>query len=225
MITALTIGLIAGTLQAAAYLLYARFVIRCETRPNGMSWLMWAYGTFVFFFVEFDTNAPFSLLFLPAVCTLSAVLIALYSFYKSSYIPPERQDYIALVVDVTLMTTYLALLAAFGLGYLPELLRTDVGMIFLVLTSFSTLVTFYPIMRTTFESPRDENPLPWFMWTIAYSLLLYTVFLENIGWQYAIYPILNILLHGLIGVFALTDEERSLPWKRNQNTSPLRSEF
>lgn len=220
MMFATMIGLSAGVLQASAYFLYTRLVLKCETRPNGMSWLMWAYGTFVFFFIEFDVAAPLSVLILPAVCMVCALIVSVYSFVKSSYIPPERGDYAALFVDLLLMGSYLVLLLLLSTGVITGEQQASLAMIFLVLTSLSTLVTFYPIMRTTFEDPCGENPIPWFIWTVAYGLLLYTVMIEGMSWQYMIYPILNILLHGSIGVFALTDDPRTLPWKTNTTISP-----
>jgi len=214
MIIPLYIGLLAGLLQAVGYFLYYHFVVRCERRPNGMSWFMWAYGTFVFFFIEFDIAAPLSVLLLPLICTISALVIAGYSFYKSSYIPPEKQDYFVLSIDVALLISYLGILALLSRGYILQDQHIMFGGIFLILTSLSTLTSFYPILRTTFESPRDEHPLPWLVWTLAYAFLLYTVLLENIGLMYAVYPILNILMHGAMTLFALTDEDRTLPWKR-----------
>lgn len=191
-----TIGLAAGFLQFAAYIWYAFAVVKSETNPNGMSWLMWSYGTFVFFFVEYDIGTPYSVLFLPFVCMLSSIGIALFSFTKRSYIPPERNDYFALSIDVTLLISYLSILYLIA----PKADALAIGFVFLILTSLSTITTFYPILRTTYLEPSHETPIPWFIWTLAYSLLLYTVVLENLSWLYMLYPILNIFLHASIGM-------------------------
>lgn len=214
MTTALIIGLFAGVLQASAYFLYTYLVLQEETVPNGMSWLMWAYGTSVFFFIEFDIQAPISVLILPGVCALCACIVSGYSFYKSSYIPPERSDYVALVVDVSLMTGYLTLLYSVGTGQIQTDLYISIGLIFLVLTSLSTFVTFYPILRTTYENPKCENPIPWFIWTVAYALLLCTVLIENMTWEYMIYPIINMILHGATGLLSCSNNPRIAAWKK-----------
>lgn len=208
MLTLVTIGWVAGALQVLGYLAYGRLVVRSETSPNGMSWLMWAYGTFVLLAIEFDLDAPVSILILPVLCTLCAVVIALYSFHKSSYIPPQKKDYIALTIDLVLMVAYIGLFIMEKAGLVTHTTQIDIALIFLLLTSVSTIVTFYPILRTTYESPYNEKSLPWFMWTLAYLLLFYVTVGESIGPEYYLYPLLSAVLHFAVGVFALTDESR-----------------
>ena len=88
--TAVALGLAAGALQVVAYTIYTLQVVRAECRPNGMTWLMWSYGTLVLLIIEWDVGAPISILILPAVCSVCSLFVAGYAFARSAYIANAR---------------------------------------------------------------------------------------------------------------------------------------
>jgi len=193
-------GIASGVVQALAYLVYLRQVVAEDCRPNGMTWLMWSYGTALLLYVEIDQGAPFAALVLPTVCLLCSIAVASCAFARSAYIPPERQDWAVLSLDLGVSAGYVASSvvgdpAEFGL---------DTGLMFVLLTGLTTFTSSWPIMRTTYLDPQHERPLAWFVWALAYGLLALAVMLENMAWPYLAYPLIALLVHLAIGFSAVS---------------------
>ena len=146
--TAATLGLAAGVLQAVAYMIYVVQVVRAECRPN-MTWLMWSYGTLVLLIIEWDVGAPISILILPAVCSVCSLFVAGYAFARSAYIAPDRQDWAVLGLDVLILAGYVVF--AHGVDASVETAAPDVdkSMVFVFLTGATTLTSSWPILRTS----------------------------------------------------------------------------
>ena len=219
MSAAVTLGLVAGALQAAAYLIYALQVVRAECRPNGMTWLMWSYGTLVLLIIERDVGAPVSILILPAVCSACSLFISGYAFVRSHYIAPVRQDWAVLALDVLILAGYVTL--AGGLrGHAAGV--SEYSNLFVFLTGATTLTSSWPILRTTYLEPGHERPAAWFVWCAAYASMGAAMILEGLAWEYGVYPVLSFLIHLAIGVFALCRDgtSRRAPAARARNRVP-----
>jgi hypothetical protein len=201
---ATALGLAAGGTQALAYLIYARQMLCGECRPNGMTWLMWTYGTVVFFLIEADTGAPLSVLLLPGICTACSVYVAAESFRRASYVAPDRQDWAILGLDGAILLGYLAL--AYGPWPTPEL-----ALLFVLLPGISATLQSWPILRTTCLEPRHERPLAWFVWSAAYALMALAAVADGLSWHYLVYPALSLPVHVLIGVFAAAGRQSRDP--------------
>lgn len=191
----LIFGSLSGLCIVIGYCIYAWQVVKKENTPNGTTWLMWAYGIFVFFFIEFDASAPVSILLLPGFETIAAIGIASYAYYKASYIKPDKSDYITLFIDVFLLVSYLVIVFLLKQNILSTLSVSLVSATFILLTSLSTITSFIPILRSTYKNPANERPFAWFVWGTAYTFLLITIISEDLGWYFFVYPILNLLLH------------------------------
>ncbi len=206
MSAAASLGLAAGLLQAAAYVVYFRQVVRAEARPNGMTWLMWAYGASVFFLIELHIGAPAAVLILPGVCMLCAIGVAAFAFLRSACLPPRPQDWAAFALDATLMASYVAFVIATGAGGEPA----GVGTVFVALAGVTALTSSWPVLRTTYATPGNERPLAWFVWSTAYGLLTLAAMAAGLPWPFLVYPILSQVVNMLIGLLALDGDEFSL---------------
>ncbi len=204
---AVALGLAAGIAQAAAYVIYAVQVVRAEARPNGMTWVMWSYGAFVFFAIELHIGAPLSVLVLPGVCMTASFCIATYAFACGGYLRPRRQDWAALAVDGALMLGYAMAVATATAAARP---LEGAGLGFVALAGVSALTSSWPALRTTFAEPANERPLAWFVWSAAYGFLTLAAMAEGLSWQFLVYPILSQVVNMLIGVFALEGGDSSL---------------
>lgn len=209
--TAETLGIAAGVLQAVAYIIYVVQVVRAECRPNGMTWLMWSYGTLVLLIIEWDVGAPISILILPAVCSVCSLFVAGYAFARSAYIAPDRQDWAVLGLDVLILAGYVVF--AHGVDASVETAAPDVdkSMVFVFLTGATTLTSSWPILRTTFLEPGHERPAAWFVWCAAYAVMGAAMILEGLSWQYGVYPVLSFAIHLAIGIFAVNRHKTPLP--------------
>ena len=137
--TAATLGLAAGVLQAAAYMIYVVQVVRAECRPNGMTWLMWSYGTLVLLIIEWDVGAPISILILPAVCSVCSLFVAGYAFARGAYIAPDRQDWAVLGLDVLILAGYVVFAHGVAASAATAASDVDKSMVFVFLTGATTL--------------------------------------------------------------------------------------
>jgi hypothetical protein len=189
------LGLTAGLLQALAYAAYFRQVLAEDCRPNGMTWLMWTYGTAVLFFIEYDMGAPFAVLVLPAVCLLCSIGVAGYAFARASCLPPERQDWAVLSLDLGITIGYVVLVMGSD--------AVETGLVFVLLTGLTNFTSSWPIMRTTYREPHNERPIAWFIWSAAYALLALVAMIEDMPWPYLVYPLCSLVVHLAIGFFTL----------------------
>lgn len=195
------LGILAGALQALGYTLYIRQVLRKEIEPNAATWLMFAYGTALLGILEFSRGAGWELLYLPAACAAMSIVVAFICWKQGTlHWPKEWQDQLAFVTDVVLTVCYAG---AWGLavsGVLDESERGYANLAFLICSNLTTITSFSPLIR---GAVRKESPMPWVVWTYAYTVLGVTTFAtEGLWTELMIYPVLNAVLHARVAWLA-----------------------
>ncbi len=187
-------GIAAFTLHLSAYLLYAYFIFRGSIRPNAASWFMWLVGGWVEYLTynaigdgHWSTSAlPFACVIGLTIIFSTTVLLQVRNMASSTkrelhYHAPERSDYFLTLFDLSTLVIWLKWSAA-GIAN--------------ILAVGSSVVTFIPIWRTTYET-HEENPLPWLMWCAAYVSMLVAVLIEG-GPELIFklfYPVYYFILH------------------------------
>src|SRR3989338_10985416 len=102
-------GILAALLQVSGYAFYGSKILRRDIRPNAISWLMFAYGTTLLLVVEWDRDATFSLLALPAACAISSIVVAIYALRMAKTAWPEHlMERFSFVLDILLTVSYAA---------------------------------------------------------------------------------------------------------------------
>lgn len=198
------LAIAAGLLQALGYFVYLRKSLRNEVEPNPTTWFMFAYGTVILTVLEFDLNASWTILLLPSICAVLAVFVALLCWKRGTLRWPSHwMDRSAFVVDTILTVAYLGVWYAASQNLVTESEKHVLVVAFLVLTNLSTVAEFTPLVKGTCENPRSEHPLPWMIWASAYATLGLVTYIES-GWatEFMIYPVLNAVLHGTVGLIA-----------------------
>lgn len=201
-----TVALLSGLFQVLGYLVYIHKSVRHEVEPNATTWLMFAYGTGLLAVLEYDHDAKLTMLFLPVACAIFSLRVAAICYANGTLrIPDSWFDRFAILTDLSLTAAYVSTWFATQQGVISEVERQQYTLLFLVLTNMSTIVSFLPIVRGTIESPRNEHPLAWLIWTVAYSCLAYVTYLEEGTYQtvFMLYPATGIALHGLVGLLSL----------------------
>jgi hypothetical protein len=201
---AMVLGTAAGALQAVAYAVYLRRAMRSECSPNAMSWLMWAYGTAVFFAIEAHLGAPAAILILPGVCACAALAVAITAFRRCGLGRPGLQDRAALAADVALTLAYLGFVAFVAGGARPD---EGAGLAFVTLGGLTAVTSSWPTLRSTFARPENERPLPWFVWSAAYGLLALAIMAEGLAWPFLVYPLALQAISLVVGLLALDGAE------------------
>jgi SET domain len=186
-----SLGLIAAILQVAGYAVYIRNFRREAIKPNAASFFMFAYGTSLLTFLEWESGAGWALLALPLACAIFGVVVALMCLRQGATEPVDRFEMRAFWIDVWLTLFYLYFALAEGDG-------TRFALPFLIATNLSALVCFAPILRSTWQNPTRELAGPWLLWTAAYTMLaMATIVAEGLSKPVLLlYPLLNLVLHG-----------------------------
>lgn len=206
------IGLAAGILHLAGYFAYFR---DADIEPNPVTWLMFAYGTSLLTVLEWDSNASYAELFLPAVCSAMAVFVAWRCwrrarqkdptrFFPQEWWPQDRRDRAAFQIDLLLTALYVAAAAMLYLDWIDDRSQEFVVMAFLVAANLTTYSAFFPLLRSVAENPQCERTEPWAIWACAYALLGVTTFMHQgeIFTVLMMYPVQNAVLHATVAYLA-----------------------
>lgn len=193
-------GISAFVLQLVAYALYAHDVFRSKIRPNVATWGMWFLGGIIELITyQAIEGSHWSASALPLACTIGvgticlAILISqIRSTFQSSgliFLKPEKIDYAMAGFDLSA-----------GALWLMGILTASWANILAVSTS---IASFYPIYRTTYDNPSHEKPTSWGIWALSYLAMICAVMTsEDSGeWSLYFYPIYYFILH--IAVFGI----------------------
>lgn len=211
------LGIVAGGLQAAGYLVYGSKVLKRDITPNAASWLMFAYGTTLLLVLEWDRNASAALLVLPAVCALASIILAWYCLrkIKRAWWPEHILERISFALDVFLTVAYVAAWVLLSEGIIGEGARDGTVIFILLCWNVGIFTSFYPLLRQVYHHPATEHFLPWVIWTCAYGVLTVITFVERGGADELIfYPALNAAVHGFIAA-----RVGYAHWRRHQQSS------
>ncbi len=191
-------GVLAAVLQIVGYLVYIRYFLKHSIKPNAASFFMFAYGTSLLAFMEWQNGATWSVLLLPTVCAVMSIIVAIMCIPRGATEKIDRVEAVAFSVDLWLTIIYAALVMGFGSG-------SQYSSWFLLATNLTAVTCFVPVIRSTWIAPDRELPAPWLVWTFAYGALAIATF-QTSGTAHPmllVYPILNMVLHGILGIFAL----------------------
>lgn len=197
----------AGILQAVGYGLYLKSPY---IEPEPTTWLMWGSTTWIIAAIEAHVmirqgETHVELLALPVICGFMAGIVA-YRCYRRGTIrwPEEWLDRAAFVIGMgATFLVYLPGFAAVEYAWISHETHGFVAIAVLITLNVITVVEFSPLLRNTWRNPDDERPGPWMIWGVAYSTLFAATLWET-GWSsLLVYPGLNAVLHGSIGLLAL----------------------
>ena len=189
------IGLAAGIIQVAGYVLYYVLVIRREGKAaEPLTWLMFAYGTALLTVMELDSMwkearesaawvEVLAVLLLPIICSLGGIMVSV-AIWRENYrqtkewwpsrwkLDWQSTDGKAFAADLGLTVLYTILWMCTIIGITSGSGHLWWVIAFLIVSNVTTFPNFVPILREAFRHPEKEDARPWFVWTAAYALLL-----------------------------------------------------
>lgn len=184
----LLLGVLAGLTQLFGYFLYNREVFRAGIKPNAGSWAVWAFGSFLNYLSYSEMSGDITKDILPFCCASACVTTFVIHYQKGNFGKVERLDRMVFVVDVAICLVWLKIGSATIANLLYQL---------------STVISFIPMIKSTWEKPEREKPTPWFVWSLAYALGLCAVYATWQKWEDAVYPMFCLILHLCVGVLSL----------------------
>ena len=174
-------GILAGVIQALAYLDYNQLVLRGKLRPNGSTWLIWAplaaLNAATYFFTSDDWAKTFLSLVNTALCigTLAIALIG------KRFDKMDAWEIVALIVGLSSTLFWYYYRSAMYANFVLQI---------------AIAIGFIPTYRMVWHRPQKERIRPWLLWTLAYAVLILAVVLRWRGqWQDMVYPVSMLVLH------------------------------
>lgn len=208
----LALSIIAGSLQALGYFAYASQVLRKEIRPNAASWTMFAYGTTLLFFLEWDRGASLELLVVPAICAFSSVCVAIYCKSRGGKLWPEKSiDRASFLLDVGITIVYVATWVLLSRGDINQHQKEVTDLVLLVCWNVGILTAFFPLLREVYHYPQFERSLPWGIWATAYAMLVVITLIKQGGVdELLLYPFINMIVHAFVAHHARAHRRRRM---------------
>ena len=187
--TDVVLAMVSGIIQVVAFVLYNKYILKGKTHPNIASWGIWAFITVLNFTSYGVMSDDWVKSLLPTVSSLMCIVTFLLSLAKGKLSKLGLFDTAALVFGLAASLAWWQLQSA---TYANLILQVGI------------CIGFIPTLRSVWKTPSNEQPLPWFLWTGAYALMIVVVYLRWRGqYQELVYPVECLIAHGLVGVLAL----------------------
>lgn len=168
-------GYLAGSVQLAGYVYYNVIMVKDpDHEPNASSWFMWAIGAVVEVFLYHELVQDPVKEFLPKMCAVGMILTFAHSCWRYGLLL-KWSDWKEITMDL------LVVLAWSTLGAIPAN----------IFMGLDVAVSYKPIIQTVREKPLSEQPGPWAVWTVAYTLLTITVLLDWKNGYELIFPVVS----------------------------------
>lgn len=181
----ITLGVVAATLHGVAYVMYMQQVSLGQSKPNPISWSIWAFLA-VMNAASFTAMSDLvsALQFLTG--TVACIAVFFYALRIGKFKWPARGAKEWKIFG-------LALLAAVVWYFF----RSAEGANMIVLLAF--LISFKPTLDGVKEDPEMETARPWWIWTLAFVMTIANLIIRDKPPIAFVMPGVLLLGHFIIG--------------------------
>ena len=183
----IALGFAAGAVQLVGYLVYNR---GAGEKINTGSWSIWALAGMVDFVSYFALTGDWVVNILPAVCAVAAISTFGYAVVRKRFSCPDKTDWMFVGVDGVITVVW----------YFTNAVLAN------LLYQASAVLSFIPMYRGQLSGREIEKPLPWLIWTLAYSLLTASVSLRLERWEELAYPLSHVAVHMVVVLIAIAKQ-------------------
>lgn len=172
-------GILGGACSVIAIVNYILSILRNETKPNRVSWIIWNVTNVILLASYFSVGAR-STIFLPAVYCFNGfiVLILTIRYGVSSW---TRLDYISLLI------------AGFSL-IIWFITKNPLTALLMNLVMDSA--AYLPTIRKSYIDPSSESRIAWFFIFLGTLFNLFAI--NSFSFGIIIYPIVMFLMNGIV---------------------------
>jgi hypothetical protein len=181
-------GILSGLFQIFGYVIYAKHVESSKIKPNTGSWTIWTFGSIVEGLSYFYTSDDLIKSILPITCIFCVLFLFIRSTYKGRFQALRKIDWFLLISDILITIIW----------YL-----TSNPLLANILFIISSIISFIPIVYSSFKHPEFEDAAPWIIWTVAYFFMCLTVISRWDGLESFLYPLFFVLLHAIVAYLSL----------------------
>lgn len=180
----IVLGFTAGAIQLYGYWVYNRVA---GDKINTGSWSMWALTGIIDLASYSAVTGDWVVNILPAVCALAAVGTFCYAIVRKRFSWPDKTDWAFVGVDGAITVIWV-----FTNAVLANLLY-----------QVSTIMSFIPMCRGLLSSREKEKLLPWLIWTLAYTVLMWSVLLRFHRWEEMAYPLSHVAICLVVAIIII----------------------
>ncbi len=185
----LYLGIGAGLLQLVGFAFYNKQIFHGTSVPNAATWTVWAFIGLLSGFSYAAMTGDVAKYFLPLASALASVVTFVYSLFAGKFRCLDRWEWLVLALGV--------------LGGLVWWWSRSATYANLIVVG-AEIIAFFPLMRGVWKNPALERPLPWLIWTSAYSVNALVVLLRWTGhYQDLVFPVSMIFLHLAVALLSL----------------------
>jgi hypothetical protein len=199
----LILGIITSCTHIVAFIIYNVKYIFGNTKPNLISWFLWAALATLNFFSYKSMSGDFivSMLSLAGsiMCTLTFVIYVIKGILlKKGKFSLDKIECLVLVMG--LIAIFVWALTKYVLNLEKD--KAAMWANFLILLSVS--IGFITTYRGVLKNPKNEPTTPWFIWSTAFLLQIVVVIIAwNGKYQNFAYPASMLILHFGVGVVSM----------------------
>lgn len=178
---------LAVMLNTAGYFLYFLQIKRGDSDPKLVSWGLWSFLSILNFASYREmTNFSHSLQFFSDA--ILCIIIFFYAYFHKNMKVWNKEDYIVLLLGFLSMI--------FWWQYKEASYAN-------IIVCVCYIVSFYPTIKEVYRNPNSENPLSWYVCTLAYWFTLYEVWVDKKSHTLDfLAPVLLLILHLLVALLA-----------------------
>ncbi|MFA6445980.1 MAG: hypothetical protein WCW14_01890 [Candidatus Paceibacterota bacterium] len=180
----IVLGFAAGAMQLVGYVVYNK---GAGDKINTGSWSIWAIAGVVDLVSYFALTGDWVVNILPAVCAVAAIGTFWYAVVRKRFSWPDKIDWAFVGADGAITVIWV-----FTNAVVANLLY-----------QVSAVLSFIPMYRGLLSGKEKEKPLPWIIWTVAYSLLTASVLLRLERWEELAFPVSHVAVHLVVALIAI----------------------
>lgn len=186
------LGVVAALVQLAGYAIYVQKIR--TSRPNTASWLIWVYGSGLEAVSYVVMSRDWVKSLLPVACSMACMATFFAILGRGKFGRISGWEWICVGFDVSAIFVWWRWQSA---TWAHLVMQAGVPL------------SFAPLFVAVWRQPKQESPLPWAVWSLAYALGLAAVILRWDKWPEVVYA-LNYLIC-TSGVWAVSGLKRETP--------------
>lgn len=180
----ITLAVSAALFQIIGHIVYNKDP---EIKPNLTSWTIWGWTSLVDTLNYIDLTGDWQKNLLSITCSVASLITWFLLLFRGKFSIPKIKDYISLAISGVAIVLWKKF----------TLVRESSALL-----QVDNVISFLPIIASTWNNPKSERPVAWLWWTGSYALGTLVVILRMNDWVELLYPLSCLVLHLVVAVFA-----------------------
>jgi hypothetical protein len=182
------LGIASGIIQLFGYFVYLKKINIGRIRPNTASWSIWTFGAILESSSYAVASGDWVKNLLPFACLIGSIILFALCLKMGHFSKISRSEWFLVVMDCFAIFLWW---------------RYDSAVYANLFLVFIAIISFIPIIIHVWKDPMVEDATPWYLWTVAYFILIIVVLIRWEKWEDLVYPTVFVFLHIVIAILSL----------------------